>query len=61
MPPSQRSKNQTTKAPTGPYQRDRLLKYLEESAKKEKDWEEVVPFSPGVKRGIISFLCLILF
>lgn len=51
LPPSQRCRDQTEKKPTGPYQRDKLLKYLEEKAKGEKDWEEVVPFAPGVKRG----------
>jgi tropomodulin len=51
LPPSQRCRNQTEKDPTGPYKRDKLLKYLEEQAKGEKDWEEVVPFNPGVKRG----------
>ncbi|VDN53698.1 unnamed protein product, partial [Dracunculus medinensis] len=51
LPPSQRCRNQTDKAPTGPFQREKLLSYLEETAKKEQDWEEYVPFSPGVKRG----------
>ncbi|XGW19258.1 hypothetical protein V3C99_003244 [Haemonchus contortus] len=51
LPPSQRCKDQTTKAPTGPFKRDHLLKYLEEQAKNEKDWEDVVPFSLGTKRG----------
>ncbi|VDM72872.1 unnamed protein product, partial [Strongylus vulgaris] len=51
LPPSQRCKDQTTKTPTGPFKRDHLLKYLEDQAKSEKDWEDVVPFSPGIKRG----------
>ncbi|VDM97258.1 unnamed protein product [Onchocerca ochengi] len=51
LPPSQRCPNQTSKQPTGPYQRDKLLVFLEESAKQEADWEEWVPFSPGIKRG----------
>ncbi|VDM61381.1 unnamed protein product, partial [Angiostrongylus costaricensis] len=51
LPPSQRCRDQTSKTPTGPYKRDQLLKFLEDQAKKEKDWEDVVPFSPGVKRG----------
>lgn len=51
LPPHARCKDQTDKKPTGPYQRDKLLKYLEEQAKGEKDWEEVVPFNPGTKRG----------
>uniref|UniRef100_A0A7E4V0U7 Tropomodulin n=1 Tax=Panagrellus redivivus TaxID=6233 RepID=A0A7E4V0U7_PANRE len=53
LPPSQRCKDQTTKEPTGPYQREKLLNYLEDAAKKEADWEECVPYSPGVKRGTV--------
>ncbi|KAK6028968.1 Tropomodulin [Ostertagia ostertagi] len=41
LPPSQRCRDQTTKAPTGPFKRDHLLKYLEEKAKSEKDWEDM--------------------
>ncbi|KAK5977956.1 Tropomodulin [Trichostrongylus colubriformis] len=51
LPPSERCRDQTTKSPTGPFKRDHLLKYLEEQAKNEKDWEDVVPFSLGTKRG----------
>jgi tropomodulin len=51
LPPSQRCKDQTEKTPTGPYQRDKLLNFLEETAKKEADWEEHVPYNAGVKRG----------
>uniref|UniRef100_A0A1I7WB38 Tropomodulin n=1 Tax=Heterorhabditis bacteriophora TaxID=37862 RepID=A0A1I7WB38_HETBA len=51
LPPSQRCRDQTTKAPTGPFKREQLLKFLEDQAKNEKDWEDVMPFSPGVKRG----------
>uniref|UniRef100_A0AC34QUG7 Tropomodulin n=1 Tax=Panagrolaimus sp. JU765 TaxID=591449 RepID=A0AC34QUG7_9BILA len=51
LPPSQRCKDQTTKSPTGPYQRENLLKHLEESAKNDPDWQEAVPYSPGLKRG----------
>ena len=51
LPPSQRCRDQTEKKPTGPYQREKLLDYLEDKAKNEKDWEEVVPFCPGFKRG----------
>ncbi|KHJ92620.1 Tropomodulin [Oesophagostomum dentatum] len=60
LPPSQRCRDQTTKTPTGPFKRDHLLKYLEDQAKNEKDWEDVVPFSPGIKRGSFG-ICLCLF
>ncbi|KAI6242418.1 Tropomodulin [Aphelenchoides fujianensis] len=53
LPPSQRCAYHLDKEPTGPYQKEKLLKYLEDSAKNEKDWEESVPFNPGVKRGKI--------
>lgn len=44
LPPSQRCRNQTEKAPTGPFDRDRLIKFLRDQAAKEKDWEEAVPY-----------------
>ena len=34
-------------------QRDKLLSYLEDSAKNEADWEDCVPFVSGQKRGKI--------
>lgn len=55
LPPSQRCRDQTTKEPTGPYKREKLLKYLEEKAKTEKDWDEKVPYQPGTKRGMLIF------
>lgn len=53
LPPSQRCRDQTSKEPTGPFHREQLLKYLEDQAKNEKDWEDVVPYSAGMKRGKI--------
>lgn len=40
LPPSQRSRDQTDKAPTGPFNRQKLLEFLEKKAKTEKDWEQ---------------------
>ena len=40
MPPSERCKEQTKKKPTGPYNRDRLIKFLEDQGRNEKDWEQ---------------------
>ncbi|KAL8568336.1 hypothetical protein ACOMHN_040909 [Nucella lapillus] len=40
LPPSQRSRNQTEKDPTGPFSRQKLLEFLEKKAKSEKDWEQ---------------------
>ena len=41
LPPSERMKPQTTKDPTGPFSRKKLLAFLEKKAKDEKDWENV--------------------
>lgn len=54
LPPSQRCKDQTTKTATGPYKRENLLKFLEDKAKSEKDWDDVVPFAAGLKRGKVG-------
>nr|KAG5707280.1 hypothetical protein BaRGS_000054 [Batillaria attramentaria] len=40
LPPSQRCRDHTTKEPTGPFDRRRLLDFLEKKAKTEKDWEQ---------------------
>lgn len=50
LPPSERMKNQTDKTATGPFSRQKLLKWLEEKAKNEKDWEQIKPYV-GEKRG----------
>ncbi|XP_067938612.1 tropomodulin-like [Watersipora subatra] len=50
LPPSERCKNQTSKADTGPLDREKLLKWLEDKAKAEKDWEEAKPYTKE-KRG----------
>ena len=46
-----RQRDHTTKAPTGPLDREGLLAHLEEEAKAIEDKEELVPFEPGKKRG----------
>ncbi|XP_003740580.1 tropomodulin [Galendromus occidentalis] len=53
IPPSERCKNQTSKAPTGPLNRKKLLTYLEQYAKEQEDWPEFKPFEAGIKRGKI--------
>ena len=40
LPPSDRCKEQTKKKPTGPFDRNKLLRFLEEQGKNEKDWEK---------------------
>uniref|UniRef100_A0A665V4D5 Tropomodulin 2 n=1 Tax=Echeneis naucrates TaxID=173247 RepID=A0A665V4D5_ECHNA len=52
LPAGLRQKDQTTKNATGPFDRDRLLKYLEKEAMEYKDREDVVPFT-GEKKGKI--------
>ena len=44
MPPSERMKPQTTKEATGPFNRRKLMAFLEKKAKEEKDWEIPVPY-----------------
>lgn len=44
-------KNQTNKDPTGPFNRKKLLAFLEKKAKAEKDWENVQTYvkkEPGI-------------
>jgi len=45
LPASQRCKNQTEKDPTGQFSRQKLLQFLEDKAKHEKDWENKVAFT----------------
>lgn len=44
IPPSERCRYKTEKEPTGPFDRQALLEYLETTAKEEKDWEEFRPY-----------------
>lgn len=53
IPPHLRCKDQTKKSPTGPFNRKKLLEYLERSAKEQADWPEAKPFEAGLKRGKI--------
>uniref|UniRef100_A0A8C0H050 Tropomodulin 2 n=2 Tax=Chelonoidis abingdonii TaxID=106734 RepID=A0A8C0H050_CHEAB len=52
LPAGFRQKDQTNKAATGPFDRDRLLSYLEKQALEHKDREDFVPFT-GEKKGKI--------
>ncbi|KAL3313042.1 Tropomodulin-2 [Cichlidogyrus casuarinus] len=49
LPASQRCKNQTEKEPTGPFNREALIKFLIEHAKSDPDWEESVPFQKIIR------------
>ena len=53
LPASERHKDQTKKGPTGPFDRQHLIDFLEKKAKEEKDWEDRVPYKAGEKRGEI--------
>ena len=47
-------KPQTTKESTGPFNRKKLLAFLEKKAKEEKDWENVIAYvkkEPGMYTG----------
>lgn len=51
LPASERCKQQTTKDPTGPYDRTKLLDFLTEQGKNEKDWDHYKSYVPGEKKG----------
>ncbi|XP_038076575.1 tropomodulin-3-like isoform X2 [Patiria miniata] len=53
LPASERQKDQTRKSPTGTFDRQHLIEFLEKKAKEEKDWEDKVPYKAGEKRGKI--------
>ncbi|XP_060611257.2 tropomodulin-2 [Anolis sagrei] len=50
LPAGFRQKDQTSKTTTGPFDRERLLSYLEKQALEHKDREDCVPFT-GEKKG----------
>ncbi|XP_004611822.1 tropomodulin-3 isoform X2 [Sorex araneus] len=52
LPAGFRQKNQTSKAATGPFDRDHLLSFLEKEALEHKDREDYVPYT-GEKKGKI--------
>ncbi|KFP47127.1 Tropomodulin-2, partial [Cathartes aura] len=56
LPAGFRQKDQTTKPATGPFDRERLLSYLEKQALEHKDREDFVPFT-GEKKGTVC-LCI---
>ncbi|CAF1198026.1 unnamed protein product [Rotaria sp. Silwood1] len=51
LPASDRCKYRTDKQSSGPYDRNKLLSFISEQGKSEKDWEEQKPFVPGEKKG----------
>jgi tropomodulin len=54
VPPSDRCRYKTDKAPTGPFSRKHLLDYLEQKAKEDKDWDEPVPYKKETRGLILS-------
>ncbi|KAM4597301.1 tropomodulin-2 [Fundulus diaphanus] len=50
LPAGLRQKDQTDKTATGPFNRERLLKYLEKEAMDYKDRDDIVPFT-GERKG----------
>ncbi|XP_035992226.1 tropomodulin-2 isoform X1 [Fundulus heteroclitus] len=50
LPAGLRQKDQTDKTATGPFNRERLLKYLEKEAMEYKDRDDIVPFT-GERKG----------
>ena len=55
LPASDRQKEHTKKQPTGPFDRQHLVEFLEKKAKEEKDWDDKVPYKAGEKRGELMF------
>merc|ERR1712013_671660 len=51
MPPSARCTYNCNKAPTGPFNKKKLLNYIYDEAKKTPDVRDHVPHVPGVIRG----------
>lgn len=50
LPAGLRQKDQTSKTASGPFDRERLLKYLEKEAMEYKDRDDIVPFT-GERKG----------
>uniref|UniRef100_A0A3Q0R1J8 Tropomodulin 4 (muscle) n=1 Tax=Amphilophus citrinellus TaxID=61819 RepID=A0A3Q0R1J8_AMPCI len=50
LPAGFRQRDQTKKSPTGPFDRDALMKHLEKQALEHEDREDLVPFT-GEKKG----------
>lgn len=50
LPAGMRQRDQTKKSPTGPFDRDALVQYLEKEALECEDREDLVPFT-GEKKG----------
>jgi len=51
LPADQRCRDQTTKSPTGPLNRKKLLDFLTKFALEQEDWPELKAHEIGVKRG----------
>ncbi len=49
IPPSERCRYKTDKKPTGPFNRQQLLDFLETKAKDEKDWEDAKPYIKEIR------------
>ncbi|XP_044294518.1 tropomodulin-3-like isoform X2 [Varanus komodoensis] len=50
LPAGFRQKDQTSKTPSGPFDREKLLAFLEKQALEQKDVEDIVPYT-GEKKG----------
>ena len=49
IPAYARCRDQTKKEPTGPYNRNGLMKFLEDQSKSEIDWEQNKPYVREIK------------
>ncbi|KAK2189986.1 hypothetical protein NP493_92g07012 [Ridgeia piscesae] len=49
IPPADRCRYKMDKAPTGPFDRKKLLEFLEKKAREEKDWEDAKPYVKEIR------------
>ncbi|CAH1788944.1 unnamed protein product [Owenia fusiformis] len=52
LPPDQRCKDQTKKAPTGKFDRKALLDFIEKKSREDPDWEQNKPFVHEIRGKI---------
>jgi len=55
VPPSDRCRYKTDKVPTGPFNRKKLLDYLEQKAMEDKDWDEAKPYTKETRGKQIAY------
>ena len=49
IPAADRCRYKMDKAPTGPFDRKKLLEFIEKKAREEKDWEDAKPYVKEIR------------